>query len=701
MAYKFLIAGAVLLTALNAAAQVANPDEEDLALAYGDKATTSIATGNQQLLTRAPSTATVITAEDIAAMGATDLDQVLESVPGLHVSVSHIVYNPIYSFRGIFSNYNPQVLMLVNGQPITALFAGHRSFAWGGMPLENVERIEIIRGPGSALYGADAYAGVINVVTRSADRINGLEYGVRVGSFKTRDGFVQWGGKLGGIKTALYLRAGHTDGDRSIIDKDLQTLLDGLFGTKASLAPGPVNNVRDMLDARADFELGDWRLRLAVQDRDIGIGAGLAESVDPRARSPERRMYADLSFNRVNIAPHWDLAANLGFYQMKEDPGNPAYLLFPPGAFGGAFPDGVIGNPGHFERHYTFGFSTTFTGIDRHRLRMGAGYRVDDLYGVPEYKNFSIVVLPGVGPVFVPLGGMVDASKDPSLWYAQPHLRKLRYAFAQDEWALAKDWNLTAGVRWDDYSDFGSTVNPRLALVWDAAYNVIVKAMHGRAFRAPAFVEQYNRNNPVNTGNPNIQPETIAMSELAMSWQPSAALQANLSLFRYRMDDVIILAANTDPGTGKTYRNAGAQTGRGLEAELTWDADRSLRLAGSYSFQRSIERNSGKPAGLAPKHRLYGRADWRFAPSWQFGATVNHVADRLREPGDLRPAIKDFTTLDLTVRRENLANGWEVRASVTNLLNADVREPSFAPGNIPNDLPMPKRAISLQLVHRL
>jgi iron complex outermembrane receptor protein len=699
--YRYPFASFLLLAALNAAAQSANPDEEELALAYGDKTTTSIATGSQQMLARAPSTATVITAQDIAAMGATDLDQVLESVPGLHVSVSHIVYNPIYSFRGIFSNYNPQVLMLVNGQPITALFAGHRSFAWGGMPLENVERIEIIRGPGSAMYGADAYSGVINVVTKSADQVGGMQYGVRIGSFDTRDAFVQWGGQLGGIKTALYLRAGHTDGDRSVIDKDLQTLLDGLFGTKASLAPGPVNNVRDMLDARADFELGDWRLRLALQDRDIGMGAGLAESLDPWSRSPERRIYADLAYSKAGFAPNWDLAANIGAYQLKEEPGDPAYLLFPAGAFGGAFPDGVIGNPGHYERHFYLSASASYTGFDRHRLRIGSGYRVDDLYGTPEYKNFSIVAMPNVGPVFIPLGSLVDASKDPTLWYAHPHMRKLHYAFVQDEWAMAKDWNLTAGIRWDDYSDFGSTINPRLAMVWDAAYNVIVKAMHGRAFRAPAFVEQYNRNNPVNVGNPSIQPETIAMSELALAWQPSAAVQANFSLFRYRMDDVIILAANSDPATGKTYRNAGAQKGHGLEVELTWDASRALRFSGSYSFQSSTESKSGKPAGLAPRHRIYGRADWRFAPAWQFGATVNHVAGRLREPGDPRPPVRDFSTVDLTMRRERIGNGWEVRAGVSNLFNADVREPSFAPGNIPNDLPMPKRAFNVQLVHRL
>ena len=137
----------LVLTWIGAAA--AQPsEEEDLALVYGDKSTISIATGSNQTISRAPAVASVITAQDIQAMGATDLDQALESVPGLHVSKMSIALNPIYSFRGIFAKYNPQVLMLVNGIPITNVFAGDRSLIWGGMPLENVARIEVIRGPG-------------------------------------------------------------------------------------------------------------------------------------------------------------------------------------------------------------------------------------------------------------------------------------------------------------------------------------------------------------------------------------------------------------------------------------------------------------------------------------------------------------------------------------------------------------------------
>lgn len=127
----------------------------------------SIASGYRQPLFKAPSVATIITAEDIKAIGATDLDEVLETVPGLHVNRRQQGYNPIYTIRGIYHPANAQALVLINGVSISNLFQGGRNDIWGGMPVQAISRIEVIRGPGSAVYGADAFAGVINIITKT------------------------------------------------------------------------------------------------------------------------------------------------------------------------------------------------------------------------------------------------------------------------------------------------------------------------------------------------------------------------------------------------------------------------------------------------------------------------------------------------------------------------------------------------------
>jgi iron complex outermembrane receptor protein len=160
---------AVAWACLTVAAPVS--EEEELALVYGDKSTVSIATGSSQPLHRAPSVASVITAEDIAAMGAKNLDEVMEAVPGVHVSRAAFLYVSTYTLRGIYGNpTNPQVLMLQNGIPTNSLHRGDKGQSIGAPSLENIARIEIIRGPGSALYGADAFSGVINIITATPAR---------------------------------------------------------------------------------------------------------------------------------------------------------------------------------------------------------------------------------------------------------------------------------------------------------------------------------------------------------------------------------------------------------------------------------------------------------------------------------------------------------------------------------------------------
>ena len=639
---------------------MAQSEEEDLALVYGDKSTISIATGSYQTISRAPAVASVITAQDIKDMGATDLDQALESVPGLHASKNSIALNPIYSFRGISTKSNPQVLMLVNGIPITNVFAGDRGQIWGGMPLENVARIEVIRGPGSALYGADAFSGVINIITKTSADIDGTETGVRTGTFNSRDAWIQHGGKMGALDAAFYLSAGNTDGQKNIIEHD------------ALNTSGPISAARKAIDARVDLSNEALRLRAAYQKREVGLGAGLAGSLDPNGRGDSSRLYLDLNYEKANWAPNWDVSGVAGYSNNKEL-GSPAYTLFPAGAIPG-FPNGMIGNPGHSEQHSHASVSAFYTGFDQHRVRVGTGFRIEDMYAVRETKNYDVS--------FAPLPSMVDATGNPASVYMLPHKRHLSYAFVQDEWSLAKDWALTAGVRHDNYSDFGGTTNPRLALVWDAAFNLVVKVMHGTAFRAPSFSELYSINNPVNGGNSRLKPETITTDELAFSWQATSTLQNNLNFFHYRMRSIILPVS-------AVYQNAGDQSGRGLELESTLDATSNLRLTGSYSLQHSRDSVTGLDAGMAPHRRAFARADWRFAPLWHLDTKANYVAGRMREPGDTRAKIPDYTLVDLTLRREKFADNWEASAMIYNLFDRKAWEPTFKSVGMVSDLPLP------------
>ncbi len=657
-------------------------EEEDLALAYGDRSFVTIATGTRVPVARAPATASVITAEDIKTLGAVDLDEVLETVPGLHVARSTQTQMPVYVIRGVHRDANPQVLMLVNGIPVTTSFGGNRGNVWGGLPLENVARIEVIRGPGSALYGADAFSGVINITTKTAAAIDGTKFGIRAGSFGSSDAWTLHGGTLGAVDVAAYLRLGTTDGAKKTIARDAAA-------AAVSHAPGPLNNGRDSIDGSLDLSYDKWRWRIGYKERDnVGSGSGVAHALDPTGHSYSERLTSDVTYRDQDFARNWDVGFEASYMHYKEFSD---LVLYPPGSLdpnSAVFTAGMIGNPYKWERHGRFNASALYSGFERHALRFGAGVTKNDLYKTRETKNFN--------PDFSRIGtgslaDVVDVSDTAP--FLRPHKRIVRYWFVQDEWRFAHDWSLTAGVRRDHYSDVGQTTNPRLALAWEAAYNLTAKLLYGTAFRAPAFNELYNINNPVLIGTPTLTPEKIRTTEGGLAWQAAPSLHLGFTVFRYRMRDIIQVV-------GTTYQNTGQQTGKGMEFEASWDVSRAWRLSGNVSHQRSVDVAGRQDAGVAPNGHAYLRADWRMAAGWVANAQLNAVGERRRAPGDARSPLRRYSTVDVTLRTDRGGKGWDFAASARNLFDANAREPSPV-GTLPVDFPLPGRSFRIEATYSL
>ncbi|WP_282433957.1 TonB-dependent receptor plug domain-containing protein, partial [Marinobacter caseinilyticus] len=431
----------------------------------------SIASGTETPLDKAAAITSVISAEDIQAMGATDLDQVLETVPGLHVNHSDQTFSPKYIFRGMTSSFNPQALLLVNGIPVTTMMFGNRTTVWGGMPIKAINRIEVIRGPGSALYGADAYAGVINIITKTSKDIQHTTVGARVGSFDTHGGWVEAGEQLGSMGVGFILEYQETDGWRKNIDRDAQTGFDDSFGTSASLAPGPVNTSVDQVDARLDVGAENWQLRAGIQDRrNIGTGPGVAQALDPEGRYSSKRFNTDYSYRWQDVVSGLDVEARVSYLNITQEPENDI-TLYPPGAFNGSFPDGFIGSPGYKENQIRFDLSSIYNELDNHRILSGTGAFWADLYEVTESKNFN--------PDFSPKSSIEDVSNDPSQVWMPEEKRTNYYVFVQDEWQFAQNWQLVSGIRYDHYSDFGNTLNPRAALIWATTDAITTKFLYG------------------------------------------------------------------------------------------------------------------------------------------------------------------------------------------------------------------------------
>lgn len=654
----------------------------------------NIATGRQQDVAIAPAVTTVITAQDIEAVGARTLDDVLRMVPGLDVVVGSN-YAPIYTLRGMYAPINSEELILVNGIPLQEAVTGNRTY-WKLSPIivANIARLEVIRGPGSALYGADAFAGVINIITKTAADIQGTEFGLRGGSYNTAEGWMLHGSQWGNLEFATALQYGVTDGLDKIIEDDLQSQQDRNYAAKnpnykpASVAPGPLHVGGKNLEAQLDLGYDDrWRLHLnynGLEDREIGVFSNV---LDPWGRANPYFLAGDLTWHNPTFTPTWEVIAQLSAALWKN---HQFQWMFPPGAVGGTYPQGVLRDYGINSIQWRGELSAFYHGFATHKPRLGVGLARDDLSQHTLRTNQG----PGANGKPLPPGGpLVDLSDTPAASFPEI-ARDNRYIFFQDSWSFTDNWELTSGIRYDDYSDFGSTTNPRLALVWQAHPLLTTKLLYGRAFRAPTFTESYIRA-PRLKGYPDLKPENEDSYELAFDYRANQDLYLTLNLFHYKISDKI--QAIPIPGTiYSEYRNVGFWNGNGLEFEARWKLSRHASILFNYAYVDNEETHgntNGDPlsnaldqlhgahvhdAGNYPHQMIYLRTDWIFAPQWFLDAQIKRVMDRERPGGDNRPPVADYSTVDLTLRYKEVRNQhWNLAVGVRNLLNEDIRSPSL------------------------
>ena len=675
----------------------------------GQARVTSISTGSETPTDKAASIVTVITSSDMEAMGARDIDEVLETVPGLHVGRNPITYIPKYNFRGITSTHTAQTLILINGIPVSSLYLGHPSLVWGGMPIKAVEKIEVIRGPGSALYGADAFAGVINITTKGAKDIPKGEVGVTAGSFDSKGGWVSYGNRETSVDVGFTLEYNETNGFDETINADAQSLFDSFTGAGASNAPGGVNTGKEMIDMRLELGQEDWTFRLGYQGRDaVEAGAGVAQALTPSSKFSSDRINTDFTYFFNNLSPDWKLSTRASYYyndqQVEKDnilfPAG-TNTVYPLGTFPSEplFPNGAIGNPEFREEQARFNVDGQYNGFQNHIVRAGVGYFWGDIYEVTEQKNFGDTVLPdGTVLPLTPRPGGLEEVGDTAEAFLPEKDRTSTSLYIQDEWLFADNWALTTGVRYDDYSDFGDTVNPRLALVWATTDSITTKFLYGRAFRAPSIAELFVTSNPVSLGNPDLDPETIDTYELGFSQQISANLLYSANVFYYEIDDFISFVLDTSSGAQQA-QNVGQRKGRGFEYEMTYKPTQSVKLLGNYAYQKSTNKDSSEDTGEAPNNTVYARAEWEVFSDWHFNTQVNWIGEQKRAEGDNRSNVPDYTTVDFLLRKDNVIPELDISLSVKNAFDEKVFEASPPPSApfpiafVPNDFPMAGLAI--------
>jgi len=641
----------------------------------------SIATGYSQSIQTAPAVTTVVTAQQIRDTGARDLIDILKFVPGFFVGSTARALEPVIAVRGFTSSYNQTVLILLDGIPQTEYVLGDRLALLGIVPLDIIDRVEIMRGPGSALYGADAYSAVVNVITRRVPPKK-TQVVVGAGSQQTRDARLFGGGRAGDFDVVGALEYRKTDGAETFIAADLQTNLDAWLGTHASLAPGNANTHEGQFGAHLNVTSEDTALTLrAALGRDIGMNVGLGGSLDPFGHIDTTAVEG--LFEKTMKGANWTAKASVDGAFLRYEQHDTHY--FPPGAFG-VFPEGAIADTQFDESRVRLQGRLEYTGLSRHRLTVGTGAESGAVRLKSERRNFEVV-----GGAVVPTGPLQDTGDELGLG-ASSFSRDLLFVYGQDEWDFDPDWTLTWGVRYDRYSDFGNIFSPRLALVWNASPYLTAKLLYGRGFRGPSLLDTDARHIPAIAGNPDLKPEKLDSLELAFDYRPLEQLTAHLNVFYQRTEDQIRLQ-NVGGPTSRP-ENVGQQKGYGMELEAWWDIDRNTQLYGAYAYQDNTDETTGADAGYTPHHQVLARLQHRSRP-WLFSVQARYVGHRDRIAEDARPTADTYTLVDALVRREVMPS-LEASLEVRNLFDTDAEEAGFGT-TFPGDLPLPGRTFFFEV----
>lgn len=648
---------------------------------------TTISTVTEQTVSQASSVVTIVTQEDILATGATNLADVLENVPGVHIRRNAFGFRPMIQIRGATDK---QTLLMVNGSPLRDLVWSFSIF-WKGLPTSMIDRIEIIRGPGSAMYGSDASAGVINVITKTASgKIDHSEVGARAGSFDSKAAWMQHGTQWNGFDVAFTADLQTTDGHDPFIERDAQTRNDETFGSNASYAPANAGVGWKNTDLRLSVAKGNWQLRTDYMSRsDLEIGLTGAGVIDPVTKGDDSLYNIDLFYKNDTFSDDWGLDAELRYQNLDYSSGD-GFQEFPPGTIfpDGEYPDGLINQMRSAERRLVFDTSGLYSGLDGHAIRLGAGVTWQDLYSVEQFVNF------GIGPDGNPLpagGPLVDLSDTPYA-FAPEKMRIIRHIFLQDVWTLNDDWELTAGARYEIYSDFGETLNPRLAVVWNTTDKLTTKLMYGTAFRAPSYLELYAETS-FTLPNPDLKPERSQTWDLSFSYKAASNLHLGMNFFSYSQTDLI--RALDAPGLPKRmFQNQGDHSIVGIELETWWQATDKLTFSANYTH-----RNPDDDAFRAfdATDEAYLRGDWGFKPDWNWNLQTKWIGEVERHGTDTRPPVDDYWLTDTTLRY-NASKQWEFAASIRNLFDVDARD--YTSSGITYDLPLPERNYYLETRYR-
>lgn len=615
------LTGSVLLAASVQAAQQ-SPVTETMVVT---------ASGYEQAEITAPASISVITREELEHKYYRDITDALKNVPG--VTITGGGDNKDISIRGMGSAYT---LILVDGKRQSSRQTRPNSDGPGieqGWlpPLEAIERIEVIRGPMSTLYGSDAIGGVVNIITRKDNQhwLGNLQLGTVIqenrdsGDERSANFFLT--GPLTENLTAQF------NGQTTVRDED-------------AITNGYENKDLNSFNAKLTYQLNDLHAMsleagISEQSRAGTVGKSVAtegcrgECVDT-LEEYTRTHYA------ITHLGDWGAIGQSNTYLQYEDSENKSREM---------------------ESKNTVFKTSLVTPVYSHILTSGFEYQYEKLQ---DYTSNSA-------------SDLTELDSD-------------RVAvFLEDEWAIADSFSLTLGARVDDDENYGTHVSPRAYGVWSIASNWVFKGGVSTGYRAPTLREtsaewaQGSRGGDI-YGNPDLQPEKSVNTEVSLNYQNDNGLNSSATLFHNDFKDKIsrIECSSCGPtnssGSVATKRiNIDEATTQGVELSLSTPLGDSVFWNASYTFNDSEQKSGdykGQPLVQLPKHLFSTDLSWQATADLETWWQVTYHGEEMEPttgPSSSSLEAPSYTFLDMGVSYQ-LTDNVAVNAAIYNLLDEEV-----------------------------
>ena len=594
----------------------------------------------QQKVTEAPSSVTIITADEIQKYGYRTLSDVLQSVPGFYVTSDRN-----YSYIGVDgisrpTDYNTHLLILIDGHRVNDNFFNVAYVASEAiLDLDLIQRAEIIRGPGSSLYGANAFLGVINIITKQGRDLKGAEVSADAGSLQTYRGRTTYGQQYANGSELLLSESFYdSKGNHQLFFPEFNSA-----STNNGIAQDADGDQFHSTFLSATYR--DFSLRAGYVSREKHVPTGSFGTVfdDPRTETTDARAYADLNYHHA-IGDAWEVNAR-GFYDWYKYDG-----VFIYDYSGTGVPPFTVNHD--FARGDWWGFdiSASRRVAERHHVTLGTE------------ETFNAKQVQG------------NYDQTPYVLYLSSHHSSTQASvYLQDEFAIRKNLLLTAGMRYDQYSTFGGTLNPRLGLILSPQENTDIKFLYGQAFRAPDDFElHYSAPLLSFEPSPNLRPETIKTTEVVFEryfWQ-RASLSA--SGFYNQIDHLISQA--TDPTNGFLhFVNLDGVRGKGLEFQFSAKRPSGWEGRLSYTLQESHNPLDGKPLSDSPRHLAKVNLIAPLLPRKLFASFEGQGISRRLTVVDSK--VGGSFVANVTLYSKDLLGKLRVSASLYNLFNKHYADP--------------------------